>query len=126
MGQVVALPRAQLRDSSEPEHLPQYRRVQQHRLLVSWQTVDPRSDDALHSLRMLAELPTLRQHVGVLLRIERVASCPGDELLTVLGRDRLVAEKGVEQPTRILVAQRRERQGYGVCLAAAPARPPLQ
>ena len=99
-------------DAADPEHLPVHGRVVQECLLLGRQPVEARRDDPLHRLgqRGPARAPALRDHLRVLLGVERIAAGASDQLSLVVGLEQRPWQHGPEQAGRLVIRERRERK----------------
>ena len=112
----------------DPEDLPDNRRALQERLLLRRQRVEARGDDSLDGLgqRELRPGERLGEHADVFLGVERIAARVGEEPRRAAVLDGLLREEGDQQLLGLRVRERRERDGDGAPLAAAPARTALE
>ena len=112
------------RDAADPEHLPVHGCVVQECLLRGRQPVEARCDDPLHRLGQcgIAGAPALRDHLRVLLGIERIAAGASDQLSLIVGLEQGAWQHGPEQAGRLVIRERRERQRRRIQLPATPAR----
>ncbi len=123
-------------EGARPEHLPHDRRVLEEGLAVRGQRVQAGGDDGLDGFRDRDHRPLpdrpgaavpgegamVDEHLGELLRVQRVPAGLLEQRALGLGReDRLIEDRGHE-PRRLLVGEGGERDGGGVPLPPAPAR----
>ena len=126
--QAPARKASEVRDGSEPEHPADDGRVLQHGFFLGIECVEPGRDQALHrrgdrQLVGCGAAVALGEHADELLGVERVAACTGEKGRLQARRQHGPLEELLEKLRRLLVGQGRERDGQGVRLPAAPARP---
>ena len=116
------------RERSAPEHLPDHCGVLQERLLLIGEPVQPGGDDALERLRerVAPRSSRARAELGELLGVERVSARSLEERLLRLRGEHRSLEQLREEPRRLLVRERGERDRRRVQLAAAPAGPAFE
>src|SRR5712691_614266 len=95
-------------------------------LLGPRQRVQTSGDDALHRLGQLPGRPAFGEHADVLLCEQRIAARSFEQRsLLVRTLKRLLQQLG-DQPRRLIVGERLQRDRGRICLATAPPLTPLQ
>jgi hypothetical protein len=121
----------------QPADLAEHGRVLHQPLVLGGEGVQAGGDDALNCLGQgqlvgplqlpgrpdPAQEPPVGQHAHVLLGIQGVAPGPGQQGRLQLGREQDLAEQAADQPGGVGLAERGQRDGGRVGLAAAPAGP---
>ncbi len=118
---------ADRRQRSRPEHLAENRGVLKQGLALGAQRVQAGCDQRLKRLRNRDVVAgTFAQHLHELLGVERVAAGALEQALLRLGREHRPFEQSTDQPRRVVVRERRQRDRRRVSRAAAPRRVELE
>ena len=113
-------------ERSQPEHTPEHCGVLDQLLFLGRQRIEPSGNDPLDGLRQLGRASALAEHSRELFRIERIPTGTREQGRLRLRVEQRPVEQRCEQPRRLVVAERTERDRLRVSFAAAPARPPLE
>jgi len=94
-------------ERTAPEHLADHGRVLEQALLVRGKEIEACGNDPLNRLRQpkLAPVRALGQHPAVLLGVQRVSACPGEQRRLRLRQQNGAIGKQADQPRGLLIGQ---------------------